>query len=619
MKQTNFLTRMLLLFALIVGSTSVWAEDTTISVNMKNYVSDNNYTISSGPNVKNYTSLKLDDVITLSVNEGGNNGSFWGSSTVDWRLYHGQNAVVTLTAKSGYELKSATFTFTVSNSGKLTGPNTSTSTITSGTAVNLTGSSATFTVGNTNTATNGQVRMTAVSVTYDISTPVPSATLSETSLDFGQVNIGTTKNMTFTITPSNLESELTISCDNSKYDVTPTTLASNVTTATTITVTAKPTAETDNMNGTLTISGGGLESAQSVTLKASPYDPTNVNEFTKVTDANTLRAGDQLLIVCGSCNLALSTIASTGKYYNGEEITFSEGVLINPTGVAVLKLGGEEGAWTIQSSLSNAYLSLTGSSNELKAAESVSEKDTECWVISIDSNGDAFIQNKAYPSASGSNRYIKWNDSSSGKRFACYTSAQTSIQLYRLSKSVTITDAEYATYCGSKALNFDGVGITVFTATDNETSVKLNEITSGKVPANTPVVLYKEGADGTAISVPVIASADAPEGTNDLHVVGAGGLTGEDNIFVLAKNPTVGFYLWDKTKTLNEGKIYLQGKASYSSSRQFLGFEENTTGIGATLMNSERVNNGVYNLAGQRVAQPTKGLYIVNGKKVAIK
>ena len=27
----------------------------------------------------------------------------------------------------------------------------------------------------------------------------------------------------------------------------------------------------------------------------------------------------------------------------------------------------------------------------------------------------------------------------------------------------------------------------------------------------------------------------------------------------------------------------------------------------------------VYNLAGQRVAQPTKGLYIVNGKKVIIK
>lgn len=46
-----------------------------------------------------------------------------------------------------------------------------------------------------------------------------------------------------------------------------------------------------------------------------------------------------------------------------------------------------------------------------------------------------------------------------------------------------------------------------------------------------------------------------------------------------------------------------------------------TTGIGDTLVNSEKriVNNAIYNLNGQRVAQPTKGLYIINGKKVIIK
>ena len=32
----------------------------------------------------------------------------------------------------------------------------------------------------------------------------------------------------------------------------------------------------------------------------------------------------------------------------------------------------------------------------------------------------------------------------------------------------------------------------------------------------------------------------------------------------------------------------------------------------------ERVQS-VYNLSGQRVAQPTKGLYIVNGRKVVMK
>ena len=31
------------------------------------------------------------------------------------------------------------------------------------------------------------------------------------------------------------------------------------------------------------------------------------------------------------------------------------------------------------------------------------------------------------------------------------------------------------------------------------------------------------------------------------------------------------------------------------------------------------MHNEIYNLSGQRVSQPTKGLYIVNGKKVVLK
>ena len=178
---------------------------------------------------------------------------------------------------------------------------------------------------------------------------------------------------------------------------------------------------------------------------------------------------------------------------------------------------------------------------------------------------------------------------------------------------VKITNAEYATYCNAtKALDFSNTGITVYTATDNETSVTLNEVTSGKVPANTPVVLYKAGADGTAINVPVIASADAISGTNDLHVS-----TGTDvkNMYVLAMNPTIGFYPWTGTN-LSAGKIYLQGKASYGA-RSFIGFG-GTTGV-QELKNS-RIDGleSCYDLQGRRVDKPTKGLYIVNGKKVVL-
>lgn len=47
---------------------------------------------------------------------------------------------------------------------------------------------------------------------------------------------------------------------------------------------------------------------------------------------------------------------------------------------------------------------------------------------------------------------------------------------------------------------------------------------------------------------------------------------------------------------------------------------EATTGISEAFMNSEqRIDHEYYNIAGQRVAHPTKGLYIINGNKIVVK
>ena len=86
-------------------------------------------------------------------------------------------------------------------------------------------------------------------------------------------------------------------------------------------------------------------------------------------------------------------------------------------------------------------------------------------------------------------------------------------------------------------------------------------------------------------------------------------------MYVLAMNPTIGFYPWTGTN-LSAGKIYLQGKDSYGS-RDFLGFEEGTTAV--NIVKTQMADGQYYNLAGQRVSNPTKGLYILNGKKVIIK
>ena len=103
----------------------------------------------------------------------------------------------------------------------------------------------------------------------------PNADLSTSSLNFGEVEVGQTKNMTFTVTPSNLTGNLTIDCNNDKYTVSPTSIIQTATSAQTITVTAAPTAYNDNMAGAITISGGGIAS-KTVTLSTTPYQVSTV-------------------------------------------------------------------------------------------------------------------------------------------------------------------------------------------------------------------------------------------------------------------------------------------------------------------------------------------------------
>ena len=63
-------------------------------------------------------------------------------------------------------------------------------------------------------------------------------------------------------------------------------------------------------------------------------------------------------------------------------------------------------------------------------------------------------------------------------------------------------------------------------------------------------------------------------------------------------------------------------KSGISTARSLnISFDNEATGISAALMNSDErtVRSEVYNLNGQRVAAPQKGLYIVNGKKAIVK
>ena len=177
--------------------------------------------------------------------------------------------------------------------------------------------------------------------------------------------------------------------------------------------------------------------------------------------------------------------------------------------------------------------------------------------------------------------------------------------------TANVTSAGYATFCSPYALDFSDVsGVTAYIASESDKDVSFVEVTS--VPAETGVLL--KANEGSYSIKPVVNSttdvtANALVGVLENTEVAAGS-------FVLMNGtPGVGFYKTKNAFTVGANTAYLPGDVA---ARTFIGLDDETTGISAALMNGERVNGEVYNLNGQRVAQPAKGLYIVNEKKVII-
>ncbi len=206
-----------------------------------------------------------------------------------------------------------------------------------------------------------------------------------------------------------------------------------------------------------------------------------------------------------------------------------------------------------------------------------------------------------------------------------------------------------ATFSSSKNLDFTGLAITPYYAESVETG-KINLVSTTSTRQYVGYII--KGSEGS-YEIPV--AQDAPDwhgylrGTNDyqgtVYRSKYEDYTGTDdnaeNIktkyrYIFAKkkdgdNTTIGFYKLTTDHTLAAHKAYLEtsedistpaaagGKRSVS-----LDFGDGTTAIfdvfqDETRQNTTQGDGCYYTLQGVRVEKPTKGLYILNGKKVLIK
>lgn len=93
----------------------------------------------------------------------------------------------------------------------------------------------------------------------------------------------------------------------------------------------------------------------------------------------------------------------------------------------------------------------------------------------------------------------------------------------------------------------------------------------------------------------------------------------KSGVYVLTRvNGKVGFYAYEGTNGLPEGRVYLQPETA-GQSRNYLSLgKSESTGI--VLNNVENaMSTEIFDLQGRRVEKVLKGLYIVNGKKMIIK
>ncbi len=171
--------------------------------------------------------------------------------------------------------------------------------------------------------------------------------------------------------------------------------------------------------------------------------------------------------------------------------------------------------------------------------------------------------------------------------------------------TATITAAGYATFSSLFEVEIpDGVEAYYASASEGST-VTMTSIDGGVIPAGTGVVL--KGAEGS-YTMAVSNTGATLDGTNLLKANIADRTPIETEYYTLAAGPT---FKKSTGGILAAGKAYLVLPSA--SARIDIVFDGEATGISEQKTTTE--DNTVYNLNGIRVSQPTKGLYIKNGKK----
>ena len=382
--------------------------------------------------------------------------------------------------------------------------------------------------------------------------------------------------------------------------------------------------------GTVTITATFAGDDEYVPAQAS-YTLTVANNatqyFKKVTSTSDLVAGKEYILVATGMSKAISEENSNGSNRKSVSVDIvNDKITIRDEAVTVFTLGGSTDAWTFQANDNKKYLAVTTNGNYLEESASVGTEKKQEWTVTEDFNvvNNAFTNRTIGAAGNNNNSFATYTNNSDGKEYA--------VLFVKMPDAfdVKITAAKMGTlYVGDGNLVVPE-GVTAKTLkldTDGTTLVASREYASGEVlPAGEAVVIYGEAGDYSFEYTTDAAKFEAVDAANLLK--GSDTAVKDEeagySYYILGfENGVAGFYRQKGTeaKYVNSAahKAYLKIPNANGEVKNFYVFGGDTTTGVTAIETSDRSNNVVYNLAGQRVVAPTKGLYIVNGKKVFIK
>lgn len=441
----------------------------------------------------------------------------------------------------------------------------------------------------------------------EVSTPAISVSPASLSGFTYEVDNGPSTTKTISVSGSNLTADITLSLGNNSDFEMSTNEGSGYTNSLTLTQSAGAVASTtiyvrlkadlsvgNSYSGTITLTSTDATDV-SVSLSGSVTEP--------VVDYATLPFAYDSDAKTGNLVDGLTSNGISGNYATSPKIKFD-----TTDDYVILKLNEAPSclSFDIKGMGSGTW---SGTFDVLTSTDGVDYSTTLQQYTSLSTSA---VSSEVFALAS-TVRYIKWVFTSKTSGF------NVALGNIRVNyEKVTVTEAGYATYASANNLDFTGVdGITANTAKANGATVTLTPV--NKVPADAGIVL-----EGTAGTYYIPVTTESVNELTDNELVGVttdtqvDETTGTKTNYILSNETSgIGFYKASGAK-LSANRAYLSTTAA-NGVKEFLSFCE-TDGI-RSIDNGQLTtdNDVIYNMAGQRIARPTRGLYIVNGRKVLVK